>query len=150
MINSCSRSKEMFQFSTYIMSLDEIPHHKHTNYEGIVALQINLLHITLMKKNLKACVQSFWFFHQMIAVKFRLSPFKKICVICFIESSLKLMANAFYFILKLFSFSRYLSFYLCLRFWSCRKSVLINCKTHDVTTWLSNNCIKHVAQHLTK
>ena len=78
MINSCSRSKEMFQFSTYIMSLDEIPHHKHTNYEGIVALQINLLHITLIKKELKASVQSFLFFHQMKAVKFGLSPFKKI------------------------------------------------------------------------
>ena len=29
-----------------------------------------------------------------------LSPFKKNCVICFLESPLKMMKNAFYFILK--------------------------------------------------
>ena len=68
-VNSCSRSKEMFQFSTYIMPLDEVSHHKYTNYEGIVAIQIILLHNTLIKKELKACVQSFSFFHQMIALK---------------------------------------------------------------------------------
>ena len=33
-------------------------------------------------------------------VKVRLSPSKKICVICFNESPLKVMKNAFYFILK--------------------------------------------------
>ena len=71
----------MLQFTTYIMTLDEIPHHKHTNYEIIVALQIILLHNTLIKKELQACVQSFLFFHQMIALKVGLSPFKKICVI---------------------------------------------------------------------
>ena len=32
--------------------------------------------------------------------KVGLSPSKKICVICFIESPLKVMKNAFYFILK--------------------------------------------------
>ena len=70
------------------------------NYEGIVALEIILLHNTLIKKELKACVQSFSFFHQMIALKVGLPPFKKICVICFIESPLKMMTNTFYFILK--------------------------------------------------
>ena len=48
---------------------------------------------------------------------------KKNCVICFIESPLKMVKNAFYFILKLLSFSRYLSF--CHDFWSCRKNGLI-------------------------
>ena len=99
-MNSCSRSKEMFQFSKYMMPLDEIPHHKQSNYEGIVPLQIILLHNTLIKKELKACVQSFSFFHQRIALKVGLSPFKKIYVICFIKNPLKTMANAFYFILK--------------------------------------------------
>ena len=37
---------------------------------------------------------------QMIYFKVGLSPSKKICVICFIESPLKVMKNAFYFILK--------------------------------------------------
>ena len=56
--------------------------------------------ITLMKNMHKACVQSFSFFHQMIALKAGLSTFKKSCVICFIEIPLKMMKNAFYFILK--------------------------------------------------
>ena len=34
--------------------------------------------ITLIKKELKACVQSFSFFHQMIALKVGLSTFKKV------------------------------------------------------------------------
>ena len=98
-MNSCSRSKEIFQFSTYMMPLDEIPHHKQSNYEGIVPLQIILLHNTLVKKELKACVQSFSFFHQRIALKVGLSPFKKICYLLY-ENPLKMMTNAFYFILK--------------------------------------------------
>ena len=59
--------------------------------------------ITLIKKQLEPCVQSFSFFHQMIALKFGLkflSTFKKICVIYFIESSFKMVKNVFYFILK--------------------------------------------------
>ena len=70
------------------------------NYEGIVALEIILLHNTLIKKELKACVQSFSFFHQMIALKLGLSTFTKKFVISFIESPLKMVENAFYFILK--------------------------------------------------
>ena len=31
---------------------------------------------------------------------FELSPSKKICVVCFIESPLKVMKNVFYFVLK--------------------------------------------------
>ena len=56
-------------------------------------------------------------------VKVGLSPSKKICVICCNESPLKMIENAFYFILKAFSFSRYLSFVTT--FWSCRKNGLI-------------------------
>ena len=40
-----------------------------------------------------------------IAIKVGLSPSKNICVICLIESPLKMMKNAFYL-----SFSSYLSF----------------------------------------
>ena len=43
-------------------------------------------------------------------IKVGLSTSKKICVICFIESPLKFMKNASYFILNTISFSRYLSF----------------------------------------
>ena len=43
------------------MPLDEVPHHKHDNYEDIVALQIILLHNTLIKKERKACSNLFHF-----------------------------------------------------------------------------------------
>ena len=39
-------------------------------------------------------------FIKVVAVKGGLSPSKKICFICFIESPLKIMKNAFYFILR--------------------------------------------------
>ena len=43
-----------------------------------------------------------WFFMEPMTgiLKVGLSPSKKNCVICFIESPLKKMKNAFYFILK--------------------------------------------------
>ena len=116
-MNCYSRSKEMFQFSTYIIPLDEIPHLKHTeNYEGTVTLQLILLHNTLIKKELKACVQSFSFFHQMIAFKVGLLHFKKICVICFIEIPLKMMKNVFYFILKAFFVLKIFTFLFMFKF----------------------------------
>ena len=73
---------------------------------------------------------------------------KKNCIICFIESPLKMMKNAFYFILK----ALFVLFFSWL-FWSCRKNGLIrkvNFKIQDVTTWLTNNCNAHIAQYLTK
>ena len=45
-------------------------------------------------------IRSTWFFNNVANVKVRLSPSKKICVICLIESPLKMMKNTFYFILK--------------------------------------------------
>ena len=56
-------------------------------------------------------------FHKMnpaqMIFKVWFSPSKKYCVICFIESPLKMMKNTFYFnaFEKLFSFSRHLIFY---------------------------------------
>ena len=55
-------------------------------------------------------------------LKVGLSPYKKNCVICLSENSLKMMKNGFCFI-KFFLFSRYLSF--CQDFSSCRKNGLI-------------------------
>ena len=57
-------------------------------------------------------------------VKVKLSPSKKICFICFNESLLKIMENAFYFILKalfVFKIFKFLPWF----FWSCRKKGLI-------------------------
>ena len=81
--------------------------------------------VTLIKKQLKACVQSFSFFHQMIALKVGLSTFTKNFVISFIESPLKMVENAFYFILKTLFVLKIFKFCLCLSFWSCRKRGLI-------------------------
>ena len=69
-----------------MMPLDEIPHHKQSNYEGIVPLQIILLHNTLIKKELKACVQSFSFFHQIIALKVGLLTFKKFVLFALLKT----------------------------------------------------------------
>ena len=44
------------------------------------------------------------------SVKNGLSPSTKICVICFIESPLKMIKNAFYFILKALSFLKIFKF----------------------------------------
>ena len=54
-------------------------------------------------------ISIFWWSPKSI-IKVGLSPSKTTCLICFIESHLKLLENTFYFILKLFSFSRYLNF----------------------------------------
>ena len=72
--------------------------------------------ITLIKKELKACVQSFSFFHQMIAFKVGLLHFKKNCVICFIEIPLKMMKNVFYFILKAFFVLKIFTFLFMFKF----------------------------------
>ena len=65
----------------------------------------------------------------LINIKVGLSPSKKICVICLIDSPLEVMKNAFYFILKAYKF------------------IL---KIHDVTTWFTNNSNTHIAKYLTK
>ena len=49
-----------------------------------------VFYLTLIfEKNLKVLITQF---------KVRLSPFKKICVVCLIESPLEMMKNAFYFL----------------------------------------------------
>ena len=64
-----------------------------------------------------------------------------------------MMKNPFYFILTLFSFSRYLSF--------CHDSLImqekrldekdkVNFEIHDATTWFINICNTHIAQYLAK
>ena len=64
-----------------------------------------------------------------------------------------MMKNAFYFILKLFLFSRYLRF--CHDFLVMKKKRLdwkdkVNFEIHDITTWLTNNCNTHIVQYLKK
>ena len=80
-------------------------------------------------------------------VKIGLSPSQKNCIIGLIESPLKMMRNAFYFILKAL-------FVFVTTFWSYRKNDLIRkmrltSKIYDVTDWFTNNCNTHIAQYLT-
>ena len=99
--------------------------------------------ITLIKKEFKACEQSFSFFHQITVLKFGLSTFKNVCVIYFIEGHFKMVKNAFYFISKALFVLNIFKFFFMFK-------SLQNLKIFDVTTWLTNNCNKHVAQYLTK
>ena len=80
----------------------------------------------------------------------RTLTFKKNCFIFFNENPLKMMKKAFYFILKLFSFSRYLNF--CADFLAMSKKHLdqkykVNFKIYDITTCLINNYNTHIAQY---
>ena len=54
-----------------------------------MALQVVLLQNTLIKKELKSCVQSFSFFHQMIALKVGLSTFTKIVLFASLKARYK-------------------------------------------------------------
>ena len=60
-----------------------------------------------------------------------------------------MMKNAFYFILKLFSFSRYLNF--CLDFLGMQKKRLdqkdkVDFEIYDVTAWLTKDYKTHISQ----
>ena len=74
------------------------------------------------------------------AFEFGILPFKKVCFIYLNERPLKIMKNAFYFILKLFSFLRFLNFYP--NFFDHEgkrpvKRAKVSLKFNDVTTWLT-------------
>ena len=76
-----------------------------------------------------------------------LSPSKKYCVIFFIESPLKLMGNAFYFILKALFILKIFQFLSRLfgHVGKMAEKVKVNFKIHGVTTWFINNCDTHIA-----
>ena len=69
------------------------------------------------------------------------------------ESPLKMMKNAFYFTLKALFVFKIFKFLLWL-FGHVQKTArlerYVNFKTHDVTTWLTNNFNTHITQYLKK
>ena len=67
--------------------------------ESKVSRNVGVLYKTSTLINSK-CLQSIYFSFINSYIKVGLSPSKKICGICLIESPLKMMKNAFYFILK--------------------------------------------------
>ena len=85
--------------------------------------------------------------------KVGLSNSKKNCVICFIEGPVTMMKNAFYFILKalfvlkVFKFSSWLFGHVEEKAWLKIQGCF---KSHDVTTWLTNNYNTHIAQYRRK
>ena len=86
-------------------------------------------------------------------IKVGLSPSKKICVIFFIESHLKIMNNAFYFILKALFVLKIFKFFqdfLVLQEKRLDQKDKVNFRIHDVSTWFTKNCNTHIAQYLTK
>ena len=78
-------------------------------------------------------------------VKVGLSPSKKICGICLIESPLKMMKNVFYFVLKALFVLKIFKF-LSRHFDHVGKVIF---KIHDATTWFTNNYNTHTTQYLT-
>ena len=79
-------------------------------------------------------------------VKVGLSPSKKKNVICFIERSLKMMKNAFYFILKAVFVLKIVKFFV-MTFWSSRENGFIRKLrlTARFMTWFTNNYNTHSA-----
>ena len=77
----------------------------------------------------------------------------KKCVICLIESPLKMVKNAFYFILKALFVLKIIKS-LSRLFGHVGKRLdlkdKVNFEIHDVTAWFTNNCNTHFAQYLTK
>ena len=93
--------------------------------------------------------------HNKLQIKVKLWPSKKNCFICFNESLLKMMKNAFYFItvfcftlkalfvLKIFNFLSWL--FVHVKKWLDYKDQF-NFKIYDVTALLTNN--SHITQYL--
>ena len=73
---------------------------------------------------------------------------KSVCVICFFESPLKLLKNAFYFTLKALFVLKIFNF-LSWPFGHDEKRLdlkdKVSVRSHDVTTSLTGNCNRHIA-----
>ena len=70
---------------------------------------------------------------------------KKFCVICLIESPLKVMKNAFYFILKALFVFKIFKF---LTFWSCRKNGFIRSISLTSKLMASQPGLQTIAIHI--
>ena len=73
-------------------------------------------------------------------------------VICIIESPLKMMKNAFDFILNalfVLNIFKFCHDFLVMQKKPLDKKDKINFKIYDITTWLTNSCNTHIAQYLT-
>ena len=81
---------------------------------------------------------------------FELLPFKKFGFICFNETPLKIMKNAFFHLkrpLRYLHFCHDFFVYVRKRF---DKKVKLNFKSYDVINWETNNYDTHIAQYLRK
>ena len=106
----------------------------YSNYEDIVALQIILLHNTLIKKELRICVYSFSFPHQIIALSYgKCSLFHLKCAF----RSRGIQIFVFPTSPQFFHVSH------CLRRW-----FKINLKVYDVSNCLNKNLVAHFVWYL--
>ena len=77
---------------------------------------------------------------------------KKICIICFFESPLKMMKNAFYFILRALFVLKIFSFchdFLVLQEKRLNQKDKVNFKIRDITTWLTKVAI-HIFPNISR
>ena len=107
------------------------------------------IEVTLPQRELEPWLV-FW---NLFLLKVRPSPSKNNCLICFNESRLKIVKNAFCFILNALFFSRYLNF--CLGFLVIQKRQLdekenFKFKIYGIATWLTNTYDTHITKNLTK
>ena len=90
---------------------------------------------------------------RLIHFKVGLSPSKKVIFICFNENILKMMKNAFYFmlntpfILEIYTVLAWIFGYVEKRL---HKEAMVNFKIVDVTDWATSNYNTHIAQYLKK
>ena len=81
------------------------------------------------------------------------TPSIKVGFICFNETSLKMVRNAFYFTLKVLSFFRFSIFFPDVFGHAGKrldKKDQVNFKTYDVTNWEADNNETHITRYLKK
>ena len=83
----------------------------------------------------------------ILSFKVRPSPSKEVGFICINESSLQMMKNAYYFILKnpfVFKIFKFLSWFFDHIGKRLDKKAKVDFKFYDVTSWLTNNITIHI------
>ena len=88
-------------------------------------------------------------FSKFLWLKVRLPPSKKVAFICFNEHRLKVIKNAFYFMLKaifVVEISKFLSWLLGYVEKRFDKKAKVNFKIYDVTYWTTNTYDIHITE----
>ena len=111
---------------------------------------MDLIMVPSWKRNIRYWIE---LANELFALNVGLPPSQKNCFIFFNKNPLKMMKNAFYFILKalfvlkIFKFLSWLFRHVGKTAWLEIQGLFQNLY---VTAWLTSNCNTHIAQYLTK